>query len=142
MDCAPRTHKTLPQCWSNVGPPSTTFYMHLNDRPDRKETSSANFLHLPCLLTHVTQHIYITFVQCWSSIEDVGPVLCNCYRNVLCLPGTCAQYTSSQSYYLPGLTKIHFYFLTYNSYCRLQDASLLKIRVFSGSLDIFAVMKL
>ena len=27
----------------------------------------------------------IAFVQCWSNVEDVGPTLYTCYRNVLCL---------------------------------------------------------
>ena len=29
----------------------------------------------------------ITFVQCWTNVEDVGPTLYNCYTNVLCFLG-------------------------------------------------------
>ena len=32
-----------------------------------------------------TQNICITFMQCWTSVEDVGPTLYKCYANVLCL---------------------------------------------------------
>ena len=34
-----------------------------------------------------TQNICITFVQCRTNGEDVGPTLYKCYRNVLCLLG-------------------------------------------------------
>ena len=34
-----------------------------------------------------TQNICITFVQCWTNVEDVGPTLYKCYVNVLCLLG-------------------------------------------------------
>ena len=34
-----------------------------------------------------TQNICITLVQCWTSVEDVGPTLYKCYTNVLCLLG-------------------------------------------------------
>ena len=29
----------------------------------------------------------VTFVQCWSNVEDVGPTLYKYYTNVLCLLG-------------------------------------------------------
>ena len=32
-----------------------------------------------------TQSICITFVQCRTNVEDVGPILYKCYTNVLCL---------------------------------------------------------
>ena len=32
-----------------------------------------------------TQNICITFILCWTSVEDVGPTLYECYANVLCL---------------------------------------------------------
>ena len=32
-----------------------------------------------------TQIICITFMQCWTNVEDVGPTLYKCYTNVLCL---------------------------------------------------------
>ena len=32
-----------------------------------------------------TQNICITFVQCWTSVEDAGPTLYKCYTNILCL---------------------------------------------------------
>ena len=31
-----------------------------------------------------TQNICMTFVQCWTNVEDVGPALYKCYTNVLC----------------------------------------------------------
>ena len=34
-----------------------------------------------------TQNICITFVQCWTNVEDVGPTLYKCYTNVLSLLG-------------------------------------------------------
>ena len=34
-----------------------------------------------------TQSICITFVQCWSNVEDVGPTLYKCCTHVLCLLG-------------------------------------------------------
>ena len=36
----------------------------------------------------VTQNISITFIQCWTNVEDVGPTLYKCYtNNALCLLG-------------------------------------------------------
>ena len=35
-----------------------------------------------------TRNICITFVQCWTNVEDVGPTLYKCYTNVLCLLGS------------------------------------------------------
>ena len=32
-----------------------------------------------------TRIICITFVQCWTNVEDVGPTLYKCYADVLCL---------------------------------------------------------
>ena len=34
---------------------------------------------------HQTQNICITFVQCRTNVEDVGPMLYKCYTNVLYL---------------------------------------------------------
>ena len=34
-----------------------------------------------------TQNICITFMQCWSNVEDVEPELYKCYTNVLCVLG-------------------------------------------------------
>ena len=33
------------------------------------------------------QNICITFVQCWTDVEDVEPTLYKCYKNVLCFLG-------------------------------------------------------
>ena len=33
-------------------------------------------------LSHQTRNICITFVQCWSNVEDVGPTFYKCYTNV------------------------------------------------------------
>ena len=38
--------------------------------------------------TQQTQNIFITFVQRRPNVFDVGPALCKCYKNVLCLLGS------------------------------------------------------
>ena len=38
--------------------------------------------------TRHTQNICITFIQCWTNFEDVGPALYKCYTNVLYLLGS------------------------------------------------------
>ena len=38
-------------------------------------------------ISQQTQNICITFVQCWTNVENVGPTLYKCYTNVLCLLG-------------------------------------------------------
>ena len=35
--------------------------------------------------TQQTQNICITFVQCWTNVEDFGPTFYKCYTHVLCL---------------------------------------------------------
>ena len=40
-----------------------------------------------CRPTQQTQNICVTFEQCWTNVEDVGPTLNKCYTNVLCLLG-------------------------------------------------------
>ena len=47
--------------------------------------------------TQQTQNISITFVQCWTNVEDVGPTLYKCYANVLYLMGT--THEKNISYY-------------------------------------------
>ena len=37
------------------------------------------------VLTKQTQNVCITFIQCWTNVENVGPTLYKCYANVLCL---------------------------------------------------------
>ena len=47
-------------------------------------------LHLSArvLLDPGNTNIFITFIQCWPNVEDVGPVLYKCFANVfLCLLG-------------------------------------------------------
>ena len=34
-------------------------------------------------MSRQTQNICITFIQCWTNVEDVGPTLYKCYTNVL-----------------------------------------------------------
>ena len=50
-----------------------------------------SFQYKPCRLGQSdpskTQNICITFIQCWTNVEDVGPTLYKCYTNVLCLLG-------------------------------------------------------
>ena len=42
-----------------------------------------------------TQNICITFMQCRTNVEDVGPALYKCYTNVLCLRGGGRGYLQS-----------------------------------------------
>ena len=39
------------------------------------------------IVAQQTQNICITFIQCWTNVEDVGPTLYKCFTNVLCLLG-------------------------------------------------------
>ena len=39
----------------------------------------------PLITSQQTQNICITFIQCWTNVEDVGPTLHKCYTNALCL---------------------------------------------------------
>ena len=48
--------------------------------------------------TRQTQNIFITFIQCWTNVEDVGPTLYKCYTNVLCLLGSLISSISSDIY--------------------------------------------
>ena len=52
------------------------------------------------LLTEQTSNICITFIQCWSNVEDVGPTLYKCYTNVLCLLGVKCEKNISVNLYL------------------------------------------
>ena len=36
-------------------------------------------------MTAVTRNICITFAQCWTKVEDVGPALYKCHTDGLCL---------------------------------------------------------
>ena len=54
----------------------------------RKEPGSCGKLSV--MGTQQTRNICITFVQCWTNVEDVGPALYTCYTNVLCLLGNVA----------------------------------------------------
>ena len=40
------------------------------------------------LTSQQTQNICITFIQCWTNVEDVGPTLYKCYANVFRLLGS------------------------------------------------------
>ena len=39
------------------------------------------------ITTRITIPICITFIQCWTKVEEVGPSFYKCYTNVLCLLG-------------------------------------------------------
>ena len=49
----------------------------------------ANFTRVCVAGDHLppSKHICITFILCWTNVEDVGPTLYKCYTNVLCLLG-------------------------------------------------------
>ena len=46
------------------------------------------------ILIQQAQNICITFVQCWTNVEDIGPMLYKCYANVLCLLGIASRYST------------------------------------------------
>ena len=56
--------------------------------PDGSHLSAMIYSTLIYIITQQTQNICITFIQCWTNVEDVGPTLYKCYTNVLCLLGT------------------------------------------------------
>ena len=39
------------------------------------------------VFTQQTENICLTFIQCRTNVEDVGPTLHKCHTNVLCLLG-------------------------------------------------------
>ena len=48
--------------------------------------------HMKYPVSQQTQNMCITFVQCWTNVEDDGPTLYKCYTHVLCLLGwACSQ---------------------------------------------------
>ena len=55
-----------------------------------KKVEMLDLKHFKCRFAFATaqqtQNICITFVQCWTNVED-GPTLYKCYTNVLCLLG-------------------------------------------------------
>ena len=56
--------------------------------PDNKIHRSNAWLKLgKRLQSQQKQNICITFIQCRTNVEDVGPTLYKCYANVLCLLG-------------------------------------------------------
>ena len=56
----------------------------------------------------VPRNICKTFVQCWSNVEDVGPMLYKCYTNVLCLLEWQNENNVHDIYILPILKIILF----------------------------------
>ena len=42
----------------------------------------------------------ITFIQCWTNVEDVGFTLYKCYTNVLCLLGKVSEASEAHPYAL------------------------------------------
>ena len=50
--------------------------------------------------TQQTQNICITFVQCWTSVEDAGPTLHKCYSNALRLLGSWDHHQAGPGKYL------------------------------------------
>ena len=49
------------------------------------DQTCCNLFKLTC--SQQTQNICITFVQCWTNVEDVEPTLYKCYTHILCLLG-------------------------------------------------------
>ena len=51
------------------------------------DTHHVNGLHAILHQNPAEKNICITFVQCWTNVEDVGPTLYKCCTNSLCLLG-------------------------------------------------------
>ena len=84
-----RFHLLLPWSWNSY------FQLHIMASHISSFTLD-KYSNLPCpierCLTQQTQHICITFIQCWTNVEDFGPTLYKCYTNVLCLLGRLSHY--------------------------------------------------
>ena len=98
----PADTRCWPNAWFDVGPPSATL-----GQPESSIGSISrvcwdarvasvcflSFRHVSMQVqtTHwcsqQTQNICMTFVQCLTNVDDVGPTLYKCYANVLCLLG-------------------------------------------------------
>ena len=80
---------------SGIKTPATQFvltYHAIGKKLDLSQTDcmlpGAHKIHCFYLVkSQQTQNIGITFVQCRTNVEDVGPTLYKCYRNVLCSLG-------------------------------------------------------
>ena len=72
-------HITSPAGFTVIRPPACTLY--ISDIWDRDNGVAGG-------LTQQTQNICITFIQFVANVEEVGPTLYKCVRNVLCLLGT------------------------------------------------------
>ena len=59
-----------------VGIATTYFYSHLMVNSNESKKLG---------IRSKTKTFCITFIQCWTNVEDVGPTLYKCYKNVLCL---------------------------------------------------------
>ena len=65
-------------------------YSSLDDEVNNDCRETRTYLHvdIEAATDHQqSQNICITFVQCWTNVEDVGPTLYKCYTSVLCLLG-------------------------------------------------------
>ena len=67
--------------WSNV-------LLEDNDEYSEDIYTTLMSLEYSYIDTQQTQNICTTFVQYWTSVEDVGPTLYKSCTNVLCLLGT------------------------------------------------------
>ena len=85
-----RNHATLNKYWFNVRAPSTTLANHSTSTCPILLFSGAPVVQ--CVY-HSKQKNSITFVQCWTNVEDVGPALYKCYKNVLYLVSTAHSIT-------------------------------------------------
>ena len=63
---------------------------HLRRWPSIKPALIQHLVFAELRSAQLTQNICITFVQCWSNVEDVGPTLYKCYTIFLCLLGMAA----------------------------------------------------
>ena len=59
-------------------------------------TASGRDISVP-VSTQQIQNIFITCVQCWTNVDDVGPALYKCYKNVLCLLGNATCHTRGEN---------------------------------------------
>ena len=129
--CQPTMNTTCwRQCRLNTGPMVATLSQHWSSYPQRLLAVRPSLwdyvtrcivrqFHVSklCLLRALNlsgfsalnapqQNICMTFVQCWTNVEDVGPTLYKCYTNVFLFAGTPA--TALQKSLYPFLNEHEF----------------------------------
>ena len=100
MICEGRCHRYIDVSWYSLYPWNNAHWrnagqmLDMSRRPTCLAITSAHSHHemtaviiVTGALSQQTCSLCITFIQCWTNVEDVGPTLYKCYTNVLCLLG-------------------------------------------------------